>query len=76
MEAKQVIILNRNQVIVDWTSSPLRVTVGVPVSVQDKLGNTNEIMVGAEFSEDDIHTILRCINEVRRIRQGELVCQQ
>jgi len=45
--------LNGNDVVVDWNTQPLTITIN-----------------GCErpFSEDDIHTILRAINEVRRER--------
>lgn len=50
--------LNGNDVTVDWTGSQLLVVVGDPHGEE----------APHIFSEDDIHTILRAINQVRRER--------
>ena len=51
--------LNGNDVTVDWTGNQLVVLVGDQNNSQD---------APHIFSEDDIHTILRAINQVRRER--------
>lgn len=49
--------LNGNDVTVDWTDSQLVVKIGDPIDPNSHV-----------FSEDDIHSILRAINQVRRER--------
>jgi len=45
------LMLNGNEVVVDWNNQPLQIFV-----------NGSE----RSLSEDDLHTILRAVNEVRR----------
>jgi len=51
--------LNGNDVTVDWTGNQLVVLVG---------DQNNPLDSPHVFSEDDIHNILRAINQVRRER--------